>query len=176
MMPAPSFVESAAVVVAIAACITDVRARRIPNVLTVGAAAVALAYAGITDGWAGMGWAAAGWAVGLSVFLPIFLLHGLGGGDVKLMAALGAWLGPMSIVWVGLLAAIAGGPMALVVAASRGYTKQAFSNVWGLLMFWRIEGLRPHPVLALDAGPSTAPRLPYALPILIGLLVTIWLR
>ena len=41
-------------------------------------------------------------------------------------------------------------------------------------MFWRVAGLQPHPALTLDNPGS--PRLPYALPILVGLVVTLWLR
>jgi len=167
--------QAIAAAVAGAACVTDLRSRRIPNVLTLGAAGAALAYGLLTEGLTGLGWAAAGWAAGLAVFLPFFLLRGLGGGDVKLMAALGAWLGPMPVVWVGLYAALAGGPLALIVAASKGYVKRAFSNIWGLLMFWRVAGLRAHPSIALE-GSASAPRLPYALPILVGLVVTLWLR
>lgn len=168
--------ELVALVVAVAACVTDLRSRRIPNGLTFGAAAAALAYGLVSGGLHGLGWAVAGWTAGLAVFLPFFLLRGLGGGDVKLMAALGAWLGPMSAVWVGLFGAIAGGPLALIMAASGGYTRRAFSNLWGLLLFWRAAGIRPHPVLTLNGGGSEAPRLPYALPILVGVMVTIWLR
>jgi prepilin peptidase CpaA len=166
--------QGAAIAVAVTGCITDLRTRRVPNWLTLGAALGGIGWGAIGGGWAGLGWAAAGWATGLAVFLPMFLLRGIGGGDVKLVAALGAWLGPVAALWVGAFAALAGGPMALVVAASSGYLKQALSNIWGLLSFWRVMGLRPHPGLTLES--TTAPRLPYALPILVGLMVTLWLR
>ena len=167
-------IQLAAVLVALAACVTDLRSRKIPNMLTLGAAIAAFAYGAVSGGWPGLGWAVAGWAAGLAVFLPFFLLRGIGGGDVKLMAALGAWLGPITALWVGAFAGLAGGPLALLVAASSGYLKQAFSNVWGLLTFWRVMGLKAHPALTLET--TTAPRLPYALPILVGLVVTLWLR
>jgi prepilin peptidase CpaA len=164
-----------ALVVAVAACVTDLGMRRIPNVLTLGSALGGAGYHLVIGGLSGLAGAAAGWGVGFLVFLPLFALRGMGGGDVKLMAALGAWLGPGPVVWVALFAALAGGPLAVVVAASRGYLGRAFRNVWGLLMFWRIAGLRPHPTLTLDAAPA-GPRLPYALPIAAGLVLTLWLR
>ena len=167
--------QMAAVAVALAGCITDLRSRRIPNVLTLGAAGVAFVYYLVTGGFTSLGWSAGGWAVGLLMFLPFFALRGIGGGDVKLMAALGAWLGPAATVWVALYAMVAGGPLALIVAFGSGYVKQALTNVWGLLMFWRVAGLRPHPALTLEA-PGGAPRLPYALPIAAGLAVALWLR
>jgi prepilin peptidase CpaA len=166
------FPHVAAVVVALAGCVADLRTRRISNVLTFGAAAGAAGFYLVEDGVRGMAWSAAGWLVGLAMFLPFFALRGIGGGDVKLMAALGAWVGPGVAVWVGLWAALAGGPMALLVAFAAGYVKQAFANVGSLLMFWRVAGLRPHPALNLQT--PGAPRLPYALPIAVGLMVALW--
>jgi len=169
-----TFAQVAAIVVAVAGCVTDLRNRRIPNVLTFGAAAGAFGYYLARDGWSGLAWSAGGWATGLALFLPLFILRGLGGGDVKLLAALGAWLLPASTIWLALFAAAAGGPLAIGVALGSGYMKKALSNVWGLLTFWRVEGLKPHPTLNLDT--AGAPRLPYSLPIAAGLVLTLWLR
>lgn len=175
-MLAMSLPQLVPLTVAAVACVTDLKSRRIPNWLTLSAAAGAFGFFLAGQGWHGLGWSAAGWAVGLAMFLPLFLLRGMGGGDVKLVAALGAWLGPLSAVWLVLYAAIAGGPLALGVAYSRGYVKEAFANVWGLLGYWRLAGVRPHPSLTLDAPGRRAPRLPYALPIAAGLVLTLWLR
>ena len=82
----------AALIIASAACATDLHDRRIPNWLTFGASAAALAVAYATGGQAGVQHAAGGWATGFFLFLPLFLLGGMGAGDVKLLAALGAWL------------------------------------------------------------------------------------
>jgi len=169
-----AFPHLAALVVAAVACLTDLKAKRIPNVLSFGAAAGALGFHLADAGWSGAGWSLAGWLVGGAMFLPLFALRGLGGGDVKLMAALGAWLGPGLAVWVALWGALAGGPLALVVAYSRGYARQALTNLWALLTFWRVAGVRPHPGLTLDS--ASAPRLPYAVPIAAGLVVTLWLH
>lgn len=168
------FPYAAALIVAIAGCVTDLRFRRIPNVLTFGAAAGAAGYYVAASGVPGIGWSVAGWLVGGLLFLPLFALRGLGGGDVKLMAALGAWVGPGAVVWLALYAALAGGVFALAVALGRGYTRKLFSNVWSMLMFWRIAGLRTHPVFTIDS--AHAVRLPYALPIAAGLVATIWLQ
>jgi prepilin peptidase CpaA len=160
--------------IAVAACITDVRTRRIPNVLTFGAAAAAIVAAALFQGGCGILSAAGGWVVGAAVFFIPFALGGLGAGDVKLMAALGAWLGPADALWLGVYTAMAGGAAALIVALANGYLRQALSNIWLLLTHWRVQGIRALPELTL-AG-SSAPRLAYAVPILCGLLVTIWLR
>jgi prepilin peptidase CpaA len=162
----------ASFVVAIAACATDLRTRRVPNVLTFGGAAVAMGYHALMGGWPGLGTAAAGWAVGLAVFLPFFLLRGVGGGDVKLLAALGAWLGPGQVLMLALAAVIAGGVLGLIASWMHGYTRQAVANVWSLLRFWRSAGFKPHPDLTLDT--PGVPRVPYSVPIAVGLAVTVW--
>lgn len=168
------FPHAAALVVALAGCVTDLRSRRIPNALTFGAAAGAAGYYLSLAGLSGFGWSLAGWLVGGLMFLPLFALRGLGGGDVKLMAALGAWVGPGAVVWLALYAALAGGIFALVVALSRGYTTTLFRNVWSILTFWRVAGLQTHPVFTVDS--AHAIRLPYALPIAAGLVAILWLQ
>src|SRR6185503_3388038 len=102
--------------VGLTACVTDLRSRRIPNVLTFGAAGAGLIYAGVTGGWSGVGAASLGWFIGAMAFIVPFALGGLGGGDVKLLAAIGAWLGPAGAFWVALYTGVAGGVMALGVA------------------------------------------------------------
>jgi len=166
--------QIAAIVVALLACAADLRTRRIPNVLTFGAVAAAVPYAAVTGGWAGVGTALAGWLVGCALFFPMFALGGLGAGDVKLLAALGAWLGPVPVAFVGLYAAIAGGVIGLAVSFHSGYLRTAFRNIGALLMFWKTVGLRPLPDLTLAHG--TGPRLAYAVPVLSGLMVTLWLQ
>ena len=161
-----------AVAIALLACATDVRSRRIPNVLTFGSAAAGLLFHAF---WGdGVLFSAAGWGMGAVAFLIPFALGGLGAGDVKLMAALGAWLGPMQAFWLALYTGIAGGVLALVVAALRGYLKQALSNVWLLLAHWRVSGLRPLHEVSLEG--SAGPRLAYAFPILVGTILAIWLH
>lgn len=159
--------------IALIAAAWDLKTRRIPNVLSFGAAVAALVVHSYVDGWSGAGMSLLGWFVGAAMFFPIFALGGMGAGDVKLLAAVGAWLGPLAAVWVALYSGIAGGVMALVVAALSGYLTQAFTNVWALLMYWRIAGPRPLPDLTLES--HRGPRLAYAVPVLAGVLVTLWL-
>ena len=158
--------------VACAAVFFDVRARRIPNALTFGAALAAVAYAGVHGGWSGIGTSVAGWFAGAALFFPFFALGGMGAGDVKLLAALGAWLGPVESLWVAMFAAMTGGVLGLIVALARGYLSTAFSNVWLMLMHWRISG--PSRVPGVTLNDSKSPRLAYAIPIAIGLVCTLW--
>ena len=57
----------------------------------------------MAGGLPGLGLSLGGWLVGCALFLPWFLLRGMGAGDVKLLAALGAWLGPRDALWIALL-------------------------------------------------------------------------
>src|SRR5215210_7805328 len=99
------FRAAAVVVVAFTALLFDVRTRRIPNWLTFGAAAAGVVYATFVAGPSGAGTAAAGWLAGVALFFPVFALGGMGAGDVKLLGALGAWLGPVESVWLAMFAA-----------------------------------------------------------------------
>ena len=81
--------------------------------------------------------------LGALLFFPMFALRGMGAGDVKLLAAVGAWLGPWQVAIVALATSIAGGVIALAVALGYGYLKTACRNLWMLLTHWRVMGLRP---------------------------------
>jgi len=93
-----TFVASAAVL--------DFRTQKIPNYLTVTGAIVGLVYQSFAG--AGILWSLAGLGIGFVLLLLPFILGGGGAGDVKLLAALGAWLGPMWIAVTFGLAAILG--------------------------------------------------------------------
>jgi len=156
------------------ACISDLRTRRIPNVLTFSSAACAVLFHLITGGWAAAAWSVGGYLLGAVLFLPMFALRGMGAGDVKLLAAVGAWLGPGQVVITALATSIAGGLLGLVVAVAYGYLITALSNLWMLLTHWRVAGVRPLPAVTLQG--AKGPRLAYAVPIAIGTVVTLWLR
>ncbi len=156
------------------ACISDLRTRRIPNALTFSAVAAALLFHFVTGGVTAAGWSLVGCVVGALLFFPMFALRGMGAGDVKLLAAVGAWLGPWQIAIVALTTSIAGGVIALAVALGHGYLKTACRNLWMLLTHWRVMGLRPVDELTLQG--ARGPRLAYAFPIAIGTVVTLWLK
>ncbi|HTN75944.1 MAG TPA: A24 family peptidase [Pirellulaceae bacterium] len=78
----------------LAAALTDLRMRRVPNYLTVPAALLGLAYHTLAPQGQGVLFALAGFAVGFALLILPWILGGGGMGDVKLLAALGTWLGP----------------------------------------------------------------------------------
>lgn len=92
----------------IAATIGDVGWRRVPNWLTLSGAAAGLAVA-TGGGWRGLALAATGAVIGFLILLPFHWCGAMGGGDVKLMSAFGAFLGPGGILLAGVFAAIFGG-------------------------------------------------------------------
>jgi prepilin peptidase CpaA len=168
----PTIFAVAAIAVALVACVTDIANRRIPNPLTFGAALAGVMAHIALGGWSGIGISVGGWLVGLACFFPFFLLGGMGGGDVKLLAALGAWLGPWDALWLAVYASIAGGVMAIVVSLWSGYLRAALRNIWTLLRFWWLVGPRPMPALTLER--HQGPRLAYALPIFAATVVKVW--
>ena len=77
----------------------DLKFRKIPNGLTVSAFAAGLIFHLVTQGASGLGLAMGGFAAGFLPLLVLWLIGGGGGGDVKLMGALGAWLGaPVTLI------------------------------------------------------------------------------
>jgi len=113
----PAFVALAAG--ALAATVIDIRTRRIPNALTATMAGVGVGLA--ASGLSGVSLLAsvAGFALGFALMLPGHALGATGAGDVKLMAAVGAMVGPGTVVTAFAFTAIAGGVLAVAVAIRR---------------------------------------------------------
>lgn len=166
--------ELFAVVIALVACLFDMSTQRIPNKLTFTTAALAILFH--TAAPAGAGWmhATLGLVAGLLVFFPLFALGSMGAGDVKLMAAVGAWIGAVPILYVALYGSIAGGVLAVIVAIKRKHLARAIRNLKMLVTYWWVEGVKPLPALTLESTDSL--RMPYALAIAAGLAVTLWQR
>jgi len=102
-----------------AAAVIDLNTRRVPNTLTGTVAIVGLLLAASGYSRIGTGAAVAGCLLGLMLMLPGHLFGATGGGDVKLLAALGTLLGPWETITAFVVTAIAGGVIALGVALHR---------------------------------------------------------
>jgi prepilin peptidase CpaA len=102
--------------------VIDYRTKRIPNWLTVPAAIAGLVYSAVAPQGLGALWSLAGFAVGMSLLFVPWLLGGGGMGDVKMLAALGAWLGPL-----GVLIAFGMGSMLAAVGMVSVLTMSMFS-------------------------------------------------
>jgi prepilin peptidase CpaA len=144
------------------ACVTDVRSRRIPN-----AAVAAIAVTGLAASLLfpsplrALASAGGGMATGLLVWLPFYMLGMLGAGDVKLFAAAGAWLGPRGALVAALLAALAGGLLAVgFMLAERG----------AVVTLLRLRSAVESPGSLREADASRRSRLPYGLAMAAGVL------
>ena len=153
------------------ACYTDLRSRCIPNWLTGLGAIVGLTVQTHSRGWVGWVDAVSGLVLCGTVFLAFYLAGGMGAGDVKLIAAEGCLLGAQRSIELLLATAIAGGAIAIVLAAKNRCIGRTFKNAVSLLKHHRVMGLKPHSELNL--ANETALRLPYALAIAAGVVITI---
>jgi len=112
------------VIVGLAAVIEDLSRRRISNWTSGGAAVSGLIVHCAQKGWSGALHSVLGAMIGFGVFLVFYLLGGMGGGDVKLMAGFGALLGDGRILPAALMAAICGGLMAAAYLAARAVARR----------------------------------------------------
>jgi len=120
----------------------DIGKRIIPNRLTVLAALAGIGYQGIVHGPAGLLWSLSGAATGFGVLLVLYVLKGIGAGDVKLFGALGAWVGPGMILQTAMYAVLLAGAVGLV---------------WALASRWRIRGISfPFMIAVLPAYAAAA--------------------
>ena len=149
----------------------DIASRRIPNWLVGAGLLAGLWVSFLTHSGIGPGSSLLGAVVGFAVLLPLYLLRAMGAGDVKLMAAVGAFLGPIPALGAALLTFAAGGVLSLTVA------------LWSKSMSRVLDNLRLMGMVALigrSSGMSvrdvqTTGRLPYALAIAIGTGLQLWL-
>ena len=150
------------------ACATDVRSRRIPNALVATTAVAGLGFALLgRSPVVGFAEAVGGMATGLAVWLPFYILRMLGAGDVKLFAAVAAWLGPMGAVKASALTALVGGAIALVLMLAHVGP--------GLTVLRLSHAMRdPMSLRETDATPDRTSRVPYALAIAAGALGALW--
>ena len=152
----------------VVAAVIDVRTMRIPNWLTVGGVLCGLA----VSAWLaprlmeGIGTSVVGALVGLGVLLPLWLVRVLGAGDVKLMAAVGAFLGPLGTLHALAYVAMAGGAAALLVAAWQGSLGRLLHNVYFIVGVLRTPGGTVREPLSSPI--ASVGKLPYGLCICIG--------
>jgi len=111
-----------------AAAVIDLRTRRIPNILTATLAAIGIGLAAAGFGRVGLGASLLGCLLGLAFMMPGHIFGATGAGDVKLLAAAGALLGPKDTIYAFLYTAIAGGVLALVVAVARRRLSQTLES------------------------------------------------
>lgn len=147
-------IAAAASLIGALAAACDLRWRRIPNWLTIGGVALGVALH-LTQG--DVVSALQGAALALAIHVPLFALGVLGGGDVKLMAALGAIAGPRHWVTIFAFNAVLGGILALLLIWRKRRFRQTMANV-GEILSGKADGrtLRSPDALAIPRGAMIA--------------------
>ena len=146
------------------AAIWDIASRRIPNWLVVPFLAAGLVMSGWHQGVKGLEVSLGGIAVAAAIVGPVCWLGGMGMGDLKLCAGIGAWIGPGQVFFALVMTALAGGLIGVCYAASRGALGRSLDNT-GDLLASRFRGTaRQVSSLNNPAGLS----IPYAPAIAIG--------
>jgi prepilin peptidase CpaA len=152
----------------IVAAYIDGRQLRVPNWITFPMILSGLAYHGCTGGWGGLEGALLGTAAGLLCLLPLYSIGGMGAGDVKLMAGVGAWLGASVTFSAFVVSTVVGGAMAIVMVLRRKSFAKHYANFWMLLSeFARVRDPRQLSQIAAERKPQML-LLPYGIPICIG--------
>ena len=171
MLSQPSLPIAAQVLLAILTLVAatyDMRFRRIPNWLVLAGIVAGFGWNTYATGLSGLGHAAEGLGLGFILYFPLYLLKARGAGDVKLLAAVGAIVGPGNCFWVFLLTAILGGVIAMIVVMLRGRVRHTFFNVsWIMsdLMKFRAPSQSSE---ELDVTKSKGLRLPHGAMIAVG--------
>ena len=147
----------------------DVRRHRIDNWITFPGVLLALGLQLWLAGMAGAAHALGGLLIGLSVLLPFHVFGGMAAGDVKLMAAAGAFLGPMDTLFAAAAALLAGCLLALGVLIARGTLRDGLGHVGRQLVL----GTMTHVWVPAAPGTAAAQRFPYAAAIACGCFATV---
>jgi prepilin peptidase CpaA len=142
--------------VAVAATAEDLWRRRVSNLITLGALVSGIAAHFVLFGWAGVWNSVQGCFFGFLVFLIFFLMGGMGGGDIKLMAGFGAIVGGERIWVAAVLVGMIGGLMAILFLLGRT-----------VLRWFRPAAPEP------TSAPLRKAMIPYAPAISLGMLLTI---
>ena len=147
----------------------DLSSHRIPNGLTLGALALGIALQAYGGGLHGFGLSVAGAAAGFASLLPFYLMKGMGAGDVKLMMAAGAFLGPVDAFVAVLLSLIAGAVLAVVIVVWRVANSTGVPALSG-------NGAGGDSKLQSAFSRASTEKFPYAAAIAAGVVATMWFR
>lgn len=150
----------------VSAALIDIRSRRIPNWLVLPFLVAGVVFGVSQGGMPGLEKSLGGIALAAGSMGVLCWLRAMGMGDLKLCAAVGAWIGFSQLGLALIVTAIAGGVMAIVAGALKGSAAKAFDGAGDLLFGFRELGFRPNPAFALD-NPCRQ-KIPYAPAIAIG--------
>ena len=158
------------------AMVYDLHARRVPNWLTAAGVAVALPVQIALHGFSsGSLWWLGGLLTGGLMFVPPYLMRVMGAGDVKLMAAVGAFCGALGAFETALAAAIVGGVLSLTVMLRKRRVREGVTNAMSMLITMAAtpgEASTVEPTQRLAA--QSIGSLPYGVAIAIGAVIVLF--
>ena len=148
----------------------DLRTRRIPNYLTLGGALAGLGFSWGCHGWPGLWSGLSGLLLGFALLVLPYAKGGMGAGDVKALAALGAWLGPRLTIYLFIYMGISGGVLILILLWWRGLLWLKMRQGWVLLLNWLLN--RPYGSVGSSVTPpDKTSGLPYGVAMALGMTV-----
>ncbi len=154
--------------VVIAVCaVTDIKESKVPNIVTYPAIVAGLLLAALAGGFPGFLNSLLGFSLGFAMMFFLFLWGGFGGGDVKLMGAVGAVKGYPFILYAAFYSAIVGGIYSLALVIWRGKLKRTFFNIGHQL----IAFVRPSSAFAVPLDKKESIAIPFGFCICLG---TLW--
>jgi len=156
-----------AVTLVVAAVIDGVQLK-VPNWITFPMIVSGWAFCAWVDGLSGFGWSLVATLVGLGLLLPAYAVGGMGAGDVKLLAGVGAWMGVTTTFYAFCVSAIVGGIIAVAMVLIQGVWKKHGRQL-GLIVHELLTIRNPAALATIAAErKSTMMLLPYGIPIAIG--------
>ena len=160
-------IDAALYVVITVSAVTDIKESRVPNSVTYPAIAVGLGLNALLGGLDGFFNGLAGFGLGFVMMFLLFLWGGFGGGDVKLMAAVGALKGFPFVVVAAFYAAIVGGIYSLIVIIWQGRFRRTLFNIGHQLFAF----IRPSSAFAVPLDKKESTAIPFGFCICLG---TLW--
>ena len=157
-------------VLVIVAAIWDIRTRRIPNWLTLSGVVLGVGLNTFLFETAGLWFSLKGLGLALGVYFVLYLLHAMGAGDVKLMAAVGAVAGAANWFGILVLTSLAGAVAGLLLVAFKGRFRKTLGNI-GIILTSLGRGRAPYKETPeLDVSSDQGMRLPHGALIALGTL------
>ncbi len=126
------------IIVLIIAAIYDYRFNRIPNWLTFPTMIGAVTYHTVIKGFEGLIFGLEGIGIGVAALIVFYLIGWMGAGDIKLLGAVGGFLGPKGVFIAFLFTAIVGGIYALLLLTITGYFKETVNRYKTILLTFLI--------------------------------------
>ena len=152
----------------IVAAYIDGKLLKVPNLITYPMIVAGWVYSFGFYGWEGLGWSLLGTVVGLALLLPLYSIGGMGAGDVKLLAGVGAWVWVETTFYAFCVTAVLGGVIAVGMVLYQRQWHKHFNQFFAICdEITTIRNADQLSVIAAERKP-TMMLLPYGIPIAIG--------